>query len=745
MALSLEELSSILGATGQAATQAGGPWTWDRIQQRIREVAAQQRVPLDLAHAVIKQESNWDPHAVGDGGRAKGFFQLHAGAAKDAGIDPAQRHDIGQNIFGGIRYLRLKLDQAGGHIDKALRLYNGGGDPNYVVHVRRWLKPGVAEAAERPQGQGRRTTPAVPLTLDALEQLLGTPATPAQEGGQQPAPTTPQPPTASSTLEQDRAYRDWAAQQSPQDTPQATTTPQGGVPLTRQPASPVVDPRATQAGARPTEPSDLVIDIEKSSTPQAPTPAVNPLASLAMGQGPSAQPATPQPVTDPAARLATAGSTQQALNMQDLPWWAKAGVATGIGALGAGGGVAVGALGGPLAPVTVPLGEMAGSWLARKLNVELGLEEPGIVGDVAAVALPPFLRGTGALWRSALRKGAIPGTGAARHEMAQEAVEGLARKEVTGQGSQVVSGRLMPDTAADDLWTLVKQGGSPDIATVHTWREAHDVLRSMRAAPRTTANAPGRQAAEDFFALARRYGGPVPLQELDDLRRAIGPLAGRDPNVARIYGAILDDMESAAARGVSGADTLRQAIATTRKEKALDKLADLWIPGRGIEQTAGETTRVHGKRIQTQFETLMRQKLFKGAWSPEELQDIRATLTQVAKLTSVSLASGGTLTRQLSRHGVAGAAGVLGWAQGGPEQGAAYAMTVEAFPYVMSYLLSTSAGRAAIRNAIDRGGGRLGPEALGALLTAAREVGQGSGVIPTEARPASPGASGVRP
>ena len=79
-----------------------------------------------------------------------------------------------------------------------------------------------------------------------------------------------------------------------------------------------------------------------------------------------------------------------------------------------------------------------------------------------------------------------------------------------------------------------------------------------------------------------------------------------------------------------------------------------------------------------------------------------------------------------------GCGGIFGWTQGGPETGALYAMNVEAFPYVMSYLLSTTAGRAAIRNAIECGGGRLGLAEMGALLTAVREVGQGTGVIPTE-------------
>jgi hypothetical protein len=61
------------------------------------------------------------------------------------------------------------------------------------------------------------------------------------------------------------------------------------------------------------------------------------------------------------------------------------------------GGAALGTLGGPAAPVTVPLLEAGGSYLGRKINVGLGLEEPGAIGDIVSVAGPLATRGAAAL------------------------------------------------------------------------------------------------------------------------------------------------------------------------------------------------------------------------------------------------------------------------------------------------------------------------------------------------------------
>lgn len=184
---------------------SGPQWTWEQMQARLDAGIARERLPRDLVYALVKQESNWDPYAKGDGGKALGFFQLHPGAATDAGIEPAHRGDIGLNIDAGTRYFRLKLDQAQGDEDRALRLYNGGGDPNYVANVRRHmpahreqptlltraasiLSPASAEA----QAPQQAPPPAVWDDIFGAQPPPGATSTPAP--GSQPPPTaTPQP------------------------------------------------------------------------------------------------------------------------------------------------------------------------------------------------------------------------------------------------------------------------------------------------------------------------------------------------------------------------------------------------------------------------------------------------------------------------------------------------------------------------------------------------------------------------
>ena len=80
----------------------------------------------------------------------------------------------------------------------------------------------------------------------------------------------------------------------------------------------------------------------------------------------------------------------------------------------------------------------------------------------------------------------------------------------------------------------------------------------------------------------------------------------RDPDVKRLYGAVIGDMDNAVSRGVPGAADLRGAIAATRKEHALAELTDLWSHGKGMQKTSGDVTQVYGKRIRNQFENRMR-------------------------------------------------------------------------------------------------------------------------------------------
>ena len=252
---------------------------WAYLEQLLDTTADEYQVPRGLARAVVKQESNWDVNAVGDGGRARGWFQLHPGAAIDAKIDPARRHEPEQNILGGVRYLSQKLRQSGGDIDRALLRYNGGGDPNYVQHVRRWLPAGESSlaTAQRPpdqryaaagdtmtdmpryQGRGKATEPS-PLDQIPLKPPEGYGAAPSATSAAQPEATRS--PLDDIPLTPPEGYG-----ATPQRPPTAAPVPQAMPGAAQPPPAAGVSPEAPEA---PMQPPQRVVPPEQWAMQQAP-------------------------------------------------------------------------------------------------------------------------------------------------------------------------------------------------------------------------------------------------------------------------------------------------------------------------------------------------------------------------------------------------------------------------------------------------------------------------------------------
>lgn len=84
-------------------------------------------VPANIAHAVIRHESGYRPHALGDRGRSYGLGQVQCRTARGMGFTGpcSQLYDPATNLIYTMRYLRQALDK-GGSGCSGITLYNTG-------------------------------------------------------------------------------------------------------------------------------------------------------------------------------------------------------------------------------------------------------------------------------------------------------------------------------------------------------------------------------------------------------------------------------------------------------------------------------------------------------------------------------------------------------------------------------------------------------------------------------------------
>jgi hypothetical protein len=634
------------------------------------------------------------------------------------------RHDPWLNMLGGVRYLRQKLDQAGGDVDKALRLYNGGGDPNYVAHVRRHLpqqRPGVLSRAASilSPASAEAATPQQAPAASVWDDIFGPQQAPA---------LPPSPPTARSTPEQDAAYR---ASVSPQGTtppaPASQTTPapsaapwasQGPPVATEQEAAQTIARLRQQQGM----PDPAALAVGGGPTAQAP-PVTDPAALLAVGGRPVQSPvslphppgATPSPGA--AARIepilpggvprVAARPHEQGIPLSAVP-------AIAVNTLGTVGGAALGA---PLGPVGSAAGAALGGSLATRANTALGLtgQETPLLETPWANVYPSDVLGAiplGIASGAAALKGVVrnlPGANVGRHELAAERLEQLGH-------------RLRPARPSSELFAeAASQGGA--VPTANLWRAAGKVVREEKGMEKGFASTEAMQAGSGLLALMRKHGGNVPLEELEKYRQRLFQKIQTTTDKAELkrlqdlYGSLHEDLALAATTGTAaGAGTLKAAIATKRKEHAHETLTDIWSPGQGLQLQEGAHVQVYGKRIRNEVEKRLHQdKLFAGSFTPAEVIDMRNTLREVGKLTRVTNPDAqGTVGSTLKWLGRLGGAG-YGATTGDLLTGGAMILATEGASAVLSSAMQSKLGRLALREAIREGNGTLTHGSLSAI------------------------------
>ena len=114
----------VVASTDRFHIPADIPTSGDRDLDRIIfEVAENQGVDPRFVHAVIWQESKYDPHARSHAG-AQGLMRLMPATAKRFGCEHPD--DPEQNITAGTKYLSWLLKRFSGNVELALAGYNAG-------------------------------------------------------------------------------------------------------------------------------------------------------------------------------------------------------------------------------------------------------------------------------------------------------------------------------------------------------------------------------------------------------------------------------------------------------------------------------------------------------------------------------------------------------------------------------------------------------------------------------------------
>src|SRR6266849_6486025 len=105
---------------GRGPSTAPPPEAMDKV---IEAAATRHGVDPNLVRAIVRVESNFNPHAVSRKG-AMGLMQLMPATAQSLNVNNA--FDPNQNVDAGVRHLKSLLDNYNGDVPLSLAAYNAG-------------------------------------------------------------------------------------------------------------------------------------------------------------------------------------------------------------------------------------------------------------------------------------------------------------------------------------------------------------------------------------------------------------------------------------------------------------------------------------------------------------------------------------------------------------------------------------------------------------------------------------------